>query len=74
MTRRSLLLALLLAALAGASAVSLAGTFGVPLNGTVAFYDDQHGAGSQGTTQLLPPFGFIGLNSKFSSTKVDDEW
>ena len=23
---------------------------------------------------VLPPFRFIGLNSKISSTKVDDEW
>ena len=23
---------------------------------------------------VLPPFQFVGLNSKISSTKVDDEW
>ncbi|XBH54180.1 hypothetical protein VPH35_076540 [Triticum aestivum] len=62
MTRRSLLLALLLAVLADASAVSLAGTFGVPLNGTAAFYGNPHGAGSQagicgyGPVVAEPPF------------------
>ena len=32
------------------------------------------GVAARSICQLLPPFRFIGLNSKISPTKVDDEW
>ena len=34
----------------------------------------RRGVAARSICQLLPPFRFIGLNSKISPTKVDDEW
>ena len=47
---------------------------GVQISRCTKLLHGMNKVGHSGGNVILPPFRFIGLNLKISSTKVDDEW